>query len=340
MPTTTLVSRFSNSTDTKFAQAGSGSSAFGSGTFRRANRLERAVRVSTDLSLEPGAQIAGKYTVERVIGQGGAGVVVAAQHVLLRTRVAVKLLRHELEGNEEATHRFLREAQAVAQLRSQHVARVMDVGILDSGAPFIAMEYLDGRDLEALVQSAGPLRIADAVEYVLQACDALGEAHGLGIIHRDVKPANLFLTRTRDGRPLVKVLDFGVSKMAPAPGASSLTGARQVIGSPAFMSPEQIRAPRLVDARTDVWALGAVLYTLLAGEAPFTRRNWMDTLNAVLTDPIPSVHARRPEVPDALVDVIEGALRRDATYRIGSAGELSRALAPFASSATSRRHAA
>jgi len=329
MQTTTLLSRVSVSTRTKFVDAAPAAEA-----------PERTSRTSHDVDLTPGARIGGKYVVDRVIGRGGAGIVVSAEHALLRTRVAVKLLRRELEGNEEATHRFLREAQAVAQLRSEHVVRVMDAGVLDSGAPFIAMEYLEGRDLEALVKSDGALPIAEAVEYVRQACDGLAEAHALGIIHRDVKPANLFLTRARDGGPLVKVLDFGVSKIAVPRGGRSFTGERQIIGSPAFMSPEQIRGPRFVDGRTDVWALGAVLHFLLTGVALFARNHWMDTFSAVLTEPIPSVRARRPDVPDALAHVIDRALRRDLEGRIPSVTELSRALAPFASGVALRKRAA
>ena len=198
---------------------------------------------------------------------GDMGVVVAALHVGLEQRVALKfLLAHR--QNPGLHERFLREARAVVSLKSQHVTRVSDVGTLDSGAPYMVMELLDGQDLDALVEKRGPLPIPEAVEYVLQACEAVGEAHRAGIVHRDLKPANLFLTTNADGSPCVKVLDFGVSKFTGA-NQLKLTAEGAAVGSPLYMSPEQMLAKGDVDTRSDIWALGVILYELVAGRTPF-----------------------------------------------------------------------
>ncbi len=184
----------------------------------------------------PGTLLAGKYRVDRVLGQGGMGVVVAATHVYLGQRVALKFLLPQFLDNQTTVERFLREARASAALRGEHVCRVSDVGTLETGSPYIVMELLDGSDLATILTSHGPVPVELASHYVLQACVGLAEAHGLGIVHRDLKPANLFVTRRPDGTPLVKVLDFGIAK-AQHDGSFDLTQTATVMGSPGYMSP-------------------------------------------------------------------------------------------------------
>ncbi|RYZ07130.1 MAG: serine/threonine protein kinase [Myxococcales bacterium] len=280
--------------------------------------------------LKAGDVLAGKYRIERVLGAGGMGVVVAARHLDLDEMVAVKFLHQAPLGDGEAAARFLREARAAVKIRSEHVARVIDVGRFDHGAPYIVMEYLQVEDLAALVQS-GPLEQEDAVDYVLQACDAMVEAHSIGIVHRDLKPANLFLTRRPDASALIKVLDFGISKFEPtgAPEAA-ITKTSAVIGSPYYMSPEQLRSAKEVDERTDVWSLGVILFELLAGQPPFQGESLPALLTAiVMAEPAP-LRRLRPSVTPGLEAVVLRALQKDRDARYLSVGELAGALADFA----------
>lgn len=280
----------------------------------------------------PGDVIAGKYQVEQVLGAGGMGVVVAAWHAPLRQRVAVKLLLPDAMRLPDATARFLQEAQAAVAIRSEHVARVIDVGTLDSGVPFLVMEHLDGTDLRRLLRHRGPLAADEAVDFVLQAIEALAEAHALGIVHRDLKPANLFLTHRADGSPLVKVLDFGLSKVVSTEHASdrSLTTTDVVAGSPEYMSPEQVRSLRNVDRRTDIWSMGVVLYELLARKRPFSGPTSAAVCASIAADAPTPLRSYRPDLPEGLEAVILACLEKDPGRRTGSMGELALGLAPFA----------
>lgn len=281
-------------------------------------------------SLKTGDVIAGKYLLERIVGRGGVGVVVAAQHMMLRKRVALKFLRPELANEPEVIGRFVREAQAAAQIRGEHVARVLDADTLETGAAFLVMEYLEGKDLATVLRDDGPLPVDFAVDCILQACDGIAEAHALGIVHRDIKPANLFLTRSPDGSPFVKVLDFGLSKVLRRDSFGALTADHHVIGSPHFMSPEQMRSSRDVDVRTDVWALGAVLYTLLTGHVPFDGSFLTEICSAILTGEMRGLRELRPDVPEGLEEVVGACLRLEPAERYASLAELARALTPFA----------
>jgi serine/threonine-protein kinase len=273
--------------------------------------------------------LAGKYRVDRVLGQGGMGVVVAAHHVELDDRVAIKFLLPEALHNGEAVARFAREAQAAVKIKSEHVARVTDVGRLDNGAPYIVMEYLEGLDLSAWLQQRGRLPVDQAVEFLLQACEAIAEAHALGIVHRDLKPANLFVIRRPDGGLSVKVLDFGIAKRIGAAQGVNITSTAAVMGSPLYMSPEQLNSSKDADARTDVWALGVILYELLAGEAPFLAETVPGVMLKITASEPPSLRALRPEVPVALERVILRCLEKDRSKRLPTIGDLAHALVDF-----------
>jgi serine/threonine-protein kinase len=278
----------------------------------------------------PGEVLADKYRVDRVLGVGGMGAVVAATHLQLGTRVALKFMLPDGLGHAVYVERFLREARAAVRLRSDHVARVLDVGTLPSGSPYMVMEYLEGSDLGALIEQHGPMAPLAAVDYVLQACDAVAEAHSLGIVHRDLKPRNLFLTGRNDGSPLVKVLDFGISKDAGSPAELSLTRSHEIIGSPNYMSPEQLRSTKLADARSDIWALGVILYELVTGRVPFVAESVTHLTAMVLTEEPPPVERLRSDVPPGLARVITRCLEKDPNQRFGSIAELAAALEPFA----------
>jgi serine/threonine-protein kinase len=280
-----------------------------------------------------GTIIAGKFQVEDVLGRGGMGVVLSATHLVLGRRVAVKFLLPEAMRVPDAAARFLREARAAVAIQSEHVARVIDVGTLDGGPPYLVMEFLAGTDLSRLLKRSGPLAIADAVDFVLQAGEAIAEAHALGIIHRDLKPQNLFLTRRAEGSPLVKVLDFGLSKAtAPddSPPETSLTATGVVMGSPPYMSPEQVRSLKDVDWRTDIWALGVILYELMTGARPFQAPSLTALSACIVADAPRSARERRPEIPKALEAAVMCCLEKDVARRTRSVGELAQAIAPFA----------
>ncbi|HEX6274620.1 MAG TPA: protein kinase [Polyangiaceae bacterium] len=283
--------------------------------------------------VKEGDVLAGKYRIERVLGEGGMGVVVAAMHLQLDERVAIKFLLPGALHNPEAVARFAREARAAVKIKSEHVARVSDVGTLETGAPYMVMEFLQGRDLAAVLAHGGPLAPADAAEHVLQACEALAEAHALGIVHRDLKPANLFLAKRADGSPCVKVLDFGISKLTSASSSGAdfgMTKTHAIMGSPLYMSPEQMSSTRSVDARADIWAVGAILYELTTGSVPFLADSMPLLCGMILQEaPLPP-RARRPELPEAFDRLVLRCLEKDKNKRFQNVAELAVALAPFA----------
>ncbi|HEY3500660.1 MAG TPA: serine/threonine-protein kinase, partial [Polyangiaceae bacterium] len=282
--------------------------------------------------IRPGTVLAGKYEVEHVLGRGGMGLVVAARHLQLHERVAIKFLLPEATAIPEVVARFAREAQAAVRIKSEHVARVTDVGALESGAPYMVMEYLEGADLSVRLERDGALPIELAVEFVLQASEAIAEAHALGIVHRDLKPANLFVVRRADGILAVKVLDFGISKMTAAGAGANvaLTQTAAVMGSPLYMPPEQMAATREVDARADIWALGAILYELLTARAPFGGETLPEVCMRIATEPPPPLASFRRDVPAALEAVISRCLEKDRERRYPNVAELAFALGPFA----------
>lgn len=275
-----------------------------------------------------GQQIAGKYRIDAVIGRGGMGVVLRATHRSLDEPVAIKVLRPSMVALPGMVTRFTREARAASKIRSEHVARVTDVDTLESGVPYMVMEYLEGADLAGMLRERGRLSIELAVRYLRQACDAIAEAHANGVIHRDLKPGNLFLTRRSDGRELIKVLDFGISKIE-GPSDQDTTRTGTMMGSPKFMAPEQMVSMHDVDSRADLWSLGAILYNLLTGIAPFMAQSTPQVCALVLgSEPVPpSVH--RADIPAELEAIVLRCLQKNPAKRFSTAIELRGALAPF-----------
>jgi serine/threonine-protein kinase len=283
----------------------------------------------------PGALLAGKYRVERLLGRGGMGAVFAAQHEVLGRRVAIKLLLTDTAQSEEGLQRFLNEARAAARLDSEHITRLMDFGTLENGLPFMVLEFLAGQDLGQVLAGRGPLPVAEVVDYMLQACEALAQAHAAGIIHRDLKPSNLFLAQRGDGSLRIKVLDFGISKInnPAAVTPKSLTSTRALLGTPYYMSPEQLARPKEVDARADVWQLGANIFELLVGSPPFMQESLGELLYAIMNQPVPSIREKRPDVPPELELTVFRCMERDMSRRFANVGELAQAIAPFGSGA-------
>ena len=275
----------------------------------------------------------GKYRVEKVIGVGGMGAVMLATHVALGQRAAFKfLLPSVAREHPEASERFVREARAVCNLRGDHVVRVVDVGRLEGGTAYILMEHLEGADLADHLAKVGPLPIETAVDLVLESCVAIAEAHAVGIVHRDLKPSNLFLAQRPDGSTILKVLDFGISKNVGPDGADvrdTLTRPGSVLGSPTYMSPEQIRGSRSVDARADVWALGVILHELLTGHPMFSGETYSAICAAVASDPATPLRCVLPGAPDALEAALLQSVEKAPDRRFASVAELARAIAPF-----------
>src|SRR5262245_15239181 len=254
------------------------------------------------------------------------GRVVKASHLYLQQPVAIKILLPEMAESQSTVARFLREAQATVRLRSEHIARVMDVGTMPDGCPFMVMEFLEGHDLNQILRHHGPQLPAAVVDLILQACEGMAEAHALGIVHRDIKPSNFFITRRPDGSNLLKILDFGISK-TPAE-VSELTGTQTVIGTPTYMAPEQMVSARSTDPRSDIWSIGVVMYQLLAGRPPFEAETYAQLVLKVGTASPNPLHV---PLPPGLQDIVLRCLEKDPARRIQNVGDLARVLAPYAS---------
>jgi len=304
---------------------------------RQAPEIEDGMYQELKSVVRVGDVLAAKYRVDRMLGAGGMGVVVAATHVQLDQVVALKLVRAEALHNPEVVARFEREARIAVRLKSEHAARIIDVGRLESGSPYIVMEYLEGQDLAQLLEQRRPLPVVVACDYVIQACDAIAEAHSLGIVHRDLKPGNLFLARTSHDQQVIKVLDFGISKTQGPAGDVNMTRTQAVMGSPGYMSPEQMRSTKNVDSRTDIWSLGVILYELIAGRTPFQADTFSALCVKIAVDPHPPMLELPAKLPPGFEAVVNRALEKDPAMRFQSAAELAQALAPYAGASARER---
>lgn len=290
---------------------------------------------SSRIPVEKGQIVGQKYAIGEVIGRGGMGVVVSARHQELGHEVAIKLVSRRIvdgEGGERAKARLVREARAAARIQSEHIARVFDVGTLETGEPFVVMERLIGESLSGVLRTRAAVPVAEAAEYALQACEGLAAAHAEGLIHRDLKPENLFVTRKSNGTPCVKLLDFGIAKSLRTDEAfdRTLTGPRVTLGSPLYMSPEQMRASPVLDARTDVWSLGVVLYELVTGEVPFDGDSVTEVCAKIVGEPL--TFPDDFDIPDSLRAIIVRCLEKDPKDRFQTVATLADALEPLASS--------
>jgi eukaryotic-like serine/threonine-protein kinase len=281
----------------------------------------------------PGQIVGRKYEIIELIGVGGVGYVVAANHIELGEKVALKFLKPEMLVNPEVVGRFAHEALAAVRIKSEHVARVFDVGSMPDETPFIVMEFLDGRDLFDVIAQEGPQPIRRSIDYVLQACEALADAHACGVVHRDIKPENLFLLQRSGGIELIKVLDFGISKLALTGSAAKskvpLVQTMLPMGSPVYMSPEQIRASKDIDCRTDIWSMGCVLYELLTGSAAFDAPSLTQLSATILEQDPPAPSFGRPEIPAELDAIVSRCLEKSAARRYQNVAELAMALYPY-----------
>jgi serine/threonine protein kinase len=285
----------------------------------------------SNIPVVPGQIIGERYRIGAIIGEGGMGVVCAATHLGLGTPVAIKLIRTGMKQGSESVLRFMNEARTAASLNGEHIARVYDVGQLESGEPYLVMEQLDGIGLDAFIKERGPLSQAEAVDIVLQACEGLAEAHAVALVHRDIKPANLFLARRPDGQFVLKILDFGISKRLLDSERRGLTDPGSSLGSPWYMSPEQMKDSSLVDQRADVWSLGVLLFELLTNEWPFGGESVPQVCASVLTAPAPVPSALRPDIDAGLDAVVLRCLEKEPERRYLGVAALAEDLQPFAS---------
>jgi urea transport system substrate-binding protein len=285
--------------------------------------------------VSPGDVIAQKYLVVRVLAAGGMGVVVEARHRQLQRAVAIKFLRNGVSSRDGMLARFEREARLIAGLKSEHVAKVFDIGRLDSGEPYIVMELLKGETLGDRMYRDGKLATGLAVSYVLEACDGLAEAHAAGIIHRDLKPDNLFICKLLDETESLKIIDFGISKAREA--SATITNATDVVGTPAYMAPEQLETPGSVDERADVWSLGVLLYEAVSGRRPFVGSSMLQMVSAVVQSEPTPIRDHAPEISVELAEIIHHCLKKNVNERFNSVADLARALSPFAATDSSVR---
>jgi serine/threonine-protein kinase len=270
--------------------------------------------------------LVGKYRIDGLLGVGGMGAVLAATHLQLEDRVAIKVLLPEALEVPEAIALFDQEARAAAKIKHEHVVRVTDVGRLADDAPYLVMEYLEGTDLASLLVERGPQSPEVVVEYLVQACHALAAAHAHGIVHRDIKPSNLFLARRADGSEVIKVLDFGISKLMRPRHSSINVTQTSAMGTPCYMAPEQISAEHDLDGRADLWSLGVIAHELLVGRPPFEAEGVPLLCSLVLSGPTPGLRDKRPDAPAALERVILRCLEKAREERYADADALRAAL--------------
>ncbi len=286
--------------------------------------------MASQASTRIGEMVGGKYRISRLLAEGGMGVVYEAQHEIVKRRFAVKFLRPDYAHRREFLGRFHREAEAAGALESDHIASAVDFGIAADGSPFIVMEYLVGEDLTSLLEREGRLPLERAADLCVQACHGAEAAHVAGIVHRDLKPKNLFICRREDGTDLLKILDFGIAKLVPMRYDHATTDAGTVMGTPAYMSPEHARGERTLDPRSDVYALGTILFEMLSGQLPHPGDSPNAILHHISTRTPVSIAVAAPGLPGALVGTVDRALATDPDARPQSAKALALELVPFA----------
>jgi serine/threonine-protein kinase len=301
---------------------------------RRPAAMRRDER-NDQLMVREGDVLAGKYRVERIPGRSGLGVVVQVRHLELGQEVTLKFLVPDACAYPEFVQRFVREARAAVKIQGEHVARVTDVGRLEWGAPYMVREFLRGPDLAEVLKVRGPLPVTEAVDYIIQACEGVAEGHALGVVHRNLRPQSLVVTRRSDGTPLVKVFDFAAAESLHVnpftERAVSLVGTSAIMASLPYLAPEQIRDPHDVDFRADVYALGAILHELLTGVPVYSADSAPALLAMVAADAAPPVRSLRPDAPGEIDHIVLRCLSKNRAIRYGSVAELALALRAFAS---------
>ncbi|MBW2454835.1 MAG: serine/threonine protein kinase [Deltaproteobacteria bacterium] len=278
----------------------------------------------------PGQVVVDRYRIGELLGQGGMGAVFAAHDLERDEPVALKIILPGEAENRDSAKRFTREARAVRAIRSVHVAQVLDVGELENGIPFMVLELLVGEPFDQIIRERAPLPVEQAVDYVLQACEGIAQAHARGVIHRDLKPSNLFLTESPKGEPLVKVLDFGIAKatspLDPDTDAISLTDSSSTLGSPQYMSPEQLRCSKSVGVGTDIWSLGLILFKLLTGKPAFEADSVGAHFTMIVAEPPTRLRELQPDASVALETIIFCCLEKREEDRYQDVGQLAEAL--------------
>ncbi len=292
----------------------------------------KPVRQTPGRPVRPGDVIAGSYRIEHIIAHGGMGIVAAARNCRSRAAVVVKLIKPTVTDVERAIHRFRRESWVLARLRTEHTVRLVDVGTMTDGWPFMVLEMLRGTNLQHLMRRRGSLRVAEAINYVLQTCVGLADAHRQDIVHRDLKPANLFLTYQPGGQELIKVLDFGICRLAtpPKPLDGDLTAEYSIVGSPLYFAPEQLRDSRLVSGRSDIWSLGVLLHHLVSGRLPFTANTLADCISQVVLHPPTPLREHRGDAPVELEQIVLRCLQKKPANRFADVVQFAAQLARLA----------
>ncbi|NUP11151.1 MAG: serine/threonine protein kinase [Polyangiaceae bacterium] len=276
--------------------------------------------------MQAGDLIQSRYRLNRLLGSGASGSVWAAKNELIDRDVALKIMRPDVAEDAVALQRFFNEAKASGRVRSSSIVEILDLGQAEDGSPFLVFELLDGEGLDARLQREGTLEAEFAAEVFVSVAKALDLAHSQGIIHRDLKPANIFLHRDPEGNTIAKILDFGISKIFETNNNFTLTRTGTVVGSPAYMAPEQASGREDLDGRADVWSMGVVMYETLSGTLPHEAPNYNALMVRILTQDVDPLITRKPALPAALCTVVDTCLRRDRDQRVPGAGQVGQQL--------------